>query len=133
MYGARRINRIDLNTNAYIGYGFPFNVPGIFRQVSLSKDAVKAKLINFFLTNPGERYMNPEFGGGLRAFIFQQLDNNSIDGLQGRIMQQLGEFFPNITVKKLNFTPEYDKNQLSIELTYIYSLTGEEDRVFINL
>lgn len=132
-YGARSINRIDLNDNAYIGFGFPFNVKGIFRQTSLTKEAVKANLLNFFLTNPGERYMNPEFGGGLRAFIFESLQKGNIDGLRSNITTQLETFFPLISIEKLKLNPDYDRNQLTISLTYFLSGTGEKDRVFINL
>ena len=132
-YGARSIKTIDLNNNAYIGFGFPFNVQGIFRQTALTKESTKANLINFFLTNPGERYMNPEFGGGLRAFIFEQLQKGNIDGLRTNITSQLTEFFPNVTIRKLDLQPDYDRNKLYIELTYMLAGTGEKDRVFINL
>ena len=37
-----------------------------------TKDAIKNNLINYFLTNPGERPGNPLFGAGLRNFIFTQ-------------------------------------------------------------
>jgi len=133
MYGATRVNTIDLNDNKNIGFGFPFNVPGIFKQTSLSKDSIKANLINYFLTNPGERYMNPEFGAGLREFVFEHLSNRNISTIESHIIRHLELYFPDLTIAELNFNPDYDRNQLLIELTYIYTITGDKDTVFINL
>tara|TARA_R110002020_G_scaffold216088_1_gene423470 strand:- start:4380 stop:4784 length:405 start_codon:yes stop_codon:yes gene_type:complete len=132
-YGGKNISLNDLDKNSYIGFGFPFNVPGVFRQTDMSKDAIKANLLNFFLTNPGERYMNSEFGGGLRQFIFEQLQNNTIDSVKGFIISKLGQFFPNIKVRKLEAIPDYNRNQITIKFSYFISNTGESDRVFITL
>ena len=71
--------------------------------------------------------------GCLRAFIFEQLQKGNIDGLRSNITSQLTEFFPNVTIRKLDLQPDYDRNRLFIELTYILAGTGEKDRVFIKL
>ena len=36
----------------------------------ISKDQVKANLINYILTNKGERLFDPTFGGDLRSLLF---------------------------------------------------------------
>ena len=66
-FGAQQIYPQDLNVSQAIGINLPLNGPAVFKSNYQTKDAIKNNLINFFLTNPGERYLNPEFGGGLRA------------------------------------------------------------------
>ncbi len=76
------INPIDLNPNLGVGVNLPFSGPSVFTSNYLTSQAIKNNLINYFLTNPGEIPLNPTFGGGLRAFIFQQISENSLDGLK---------------------------------------------------
>ena len=72
-FGAQQIYPIDFNKSAAVGVDIPFNAPGVFRSNYTTSAAIKNNLINYFLTNPGERPLNPTFGGGLRAFIFEQI------------------------------------------------------------
>jgi hypothetical protein len=86
-FNPQQINPVDLNPNVAVGVNLPLNGPAVFISNFTTKDAIKNNLINFFLTNPGERYLNTGFGGGLRAFIFEQIaeDNLSATTRQYRI------------------------------------------------
>jgi len=68
-FDAQQIYPIDFDKSAAVGVDIPFSYPAVFKPNYTTKDAIKNNLINYFLTNPGERYLNP-IGGGLRAFIF---------------------------------------------------------------
>ena len=57
---------IDLDGRKAIGIDLPLNGEAVFKPNYQTKDAIKSSLINFFLTNPGERYLNPTFGGGVK-------------------------------------------------------------------
>ena len=78
-FEAQQIFPIDFNKSAAVGVDLPFNAPGVFRSNFTTKQAIKNNLINYFLTNPGERPLNPSFGGGLRSFIFEQIATNNLD------------------------------------------------------
>ena len=56
----------DTRPRVGIGVSLPFSSGGVFTPNYTTKEAIKNNLINFFLTNVGERPGNPEFGGGLR-------------------------------------------------------------------
>ena len=75
-FGAKRIFPIDTKPGTGVGVAIPFNAPGVFRTTYTTQNAIKTNLIDFFLTEPGERYLNPTFGGGLRSFIFEQISND---------------------------------------------------------
>ena len=78
---------------------------------------IKYNLINFFLTNQPERYLNPTFGGNLRAFIFQQIAENNVSALKQDIQSQLNLYFPNVAVANLSIDSIPDSNQINVSLT----------------
>jgi phage baseplate assembly protein W len=130
-FGAQQIYPQDLNVSQAIGINLPLNGPAVFKSNFQTKDAIKNNLINFFLTNPGERYLNPEFGGGLRAFIFEQISNNSIQNLNEDITNKLQENFSNINIDKLNILREDDNNTIIVSLTYSVPNTNIKDNIKI--
>ena len=130
-FGAQQIYPQDLNVSQAIGINLPLNGPSVFKSNYQTKDAIKNNLINFFLTNPGERYLNPEFGGGLRAFIFEQISNNSIQTLNEGITVKLQENFSNINVDKLEILREDDNNTIIVSLTYSVPNTNIKDNIKI--
>ena len=64
-FGAQKIFPIDTKPGTAVGVAIPFTAPGVFYSTYTTKDAVRNNLINFFLTNPPERYLNPTFGSGI--------------------------------------------------------------------
>ena len=61
-FGVRRVYPNDLRPRVAIGVNLPFSAPGVFQPNYQTKDAIRNNLINYFLTNPGERIENPLFG-----------------------------------------------------------------------
>lgn len=128
-FGAKKIFPIDTKPGTGVGIGLPFNAPAVFRTTYTTKESVKYNLINFFLTNQPERYLNPTFGGNLRRFIFEQITTNNLDGLKENIQLQLGSYFPNVVVASLNVYSLPDDNQVIVELTYNIRETGIVDTI----
>ena len=128
-----QIYPIDLNNSKAVGVDIPFNGPAVFKSNYLTKDAIKNNLINFFLTNPGERYLNPTFGGGLRAFIFEQITANNLDFLREDINAKLAVYFPNLIVNDLIVTGQVDTNQVTVTLNYSVANTNISDTLEIEL
>ena len=58
------INVGNLNPNTGLGVSLNFQNPGIFNTTYSTQESIKANLINYMLTNPGEIPGNPIFGGG---------------------------------------------------------------------
>jgi phage baseplate assembly protein W len=117
-FNPQQINPVDLNPSIAVGVNLPLNGPSVFISNYTTAQAIKNNLINFFLTNPGERLLNPNFGGGLRAFIFEQINNESLDGLENNIQLQLEFYFPNIIVNSLEILKNDDNNSITIKLKY---------------
>ena len=130
-FNPQQIYPIDLNPSTAGGVDIPFNSPSVFKSNYLTKDAIKNNLINFFLTNPGERYLNPNFGGGLRAFIFEQITLNQLDFLREDINDKLSLYFPNLKINDLTVTGNPDTNTISISLSYSIPNTNISDNLEI--
>jgi hypothetical protein len=45
-FGAKKIYPIDTKPSVAVGIGLPFNGPAVFNSTYLTKDAIKANLIN---------------------------------------------------------------------------------------
>ncbi len=95
-FGAQKIFPIDFKPGTAVGVALPFNGPAVFKSTYTTKDAIRNNLINFFLTNQPERYLNPTFGASLRSFIFQQISEGNLEGLKQNIQYQLNTYFPNV-------------------------------------
>jgi len=128
-FGARQIFPNDLRPRTAIGVDLPFNGAGVFILNYTTKDAIKANLINYFLTNPGERPANPNFGAGLRAYIFTQIESNNLDFIKEDIQQKLGSNFPNIAVNSVEVLGQEDYNTINIIIKYSIINTGINDEL----
>lgn len=122
-----RINPIDTKPNVAVGISIPFNGTPVFSSTYTTKDQVKSNLINWFLTNKGERLFNPNFGGDLRSFLFEQTP--AFDQLHDYITENLNIRFPQITVTDLNVDINTDAEEVTISLSY--SVNNQQDNVQI--
>lgn len=131
-FDAQQIYPIDFNKSAAVGVDIPFSMPGVFNPNYTTAAAIKNNLINYFLTNQGERPLNPTFGGGLRAFIFQQITTDNLDFLEERISTDLEQFFPNVAVGNLEILRQEDTNTITVSLTYSVINTNINDTLEID-
>jgi phage baseplate assembly protein W len=73
---------------------------------------------NILLTNPGEKLSDPNFGVGLRSFLFEP--ENSFFELQSVIGDQLAEYAEGIEI--LNVTVDFngiDANSVAVSIKYL--------------
>jgi phage baseplate assembly protein W len=130
-FGAKRIFPLDTKPSVGVGVALPFNAPAVFKTTYTTQESIKYNLINFFLTNQPERYLNPTFGGDLRKFVFEQITQNNLNLLKQNIQESLNLYFPNVVVEALNILPDTDNNQVDITLKYSILNTGINDTIEI--
>tara|TARA_B100000963_G_scaffold358702_1_gene383985 strand:- start:4627 stop:5028 length:402 start_codon:yes stop_codon:yes gene_type:complete len=121
---------IDIDQRVAIGFGFPLNGSAVFNQTFQTRDQIKANLINFILTNQGERVFNPNFGANLRSLLFE-FENNAEIGLRQIMQDQIQSLFPSVNIQQFFIK----KSDNTIQLSIIYSISnlGVSDSVSINL
>jgi phage baseplate assembly protein W len=132
-YGLKKISPLDLKPSTAIGVSIPFSAPVAFSSVYTTKDQLKYNLINFLLTDPRERPFNPTFGAGLRARLFEQIDQNTFEEVKQSIRTQVEANFPQIQIIKLEVVglPEY--NAININFSYRLLRSNENDSVTITV
>jgi phage baseplate assembly protein W len=131
-FGAKKIFPIDTKPGTAVGVSIPFNAPNVFFQTYITQDAIRNNLLNFFLTNQTERYLNNQFGANLRAFIFEQISSDNVSDLKENIQSLLSQYFNNIKIDNLNITENPDNNEITIQLYYTIINTGVSDQVQIS-
>ena len=122
----------DLIDRQAIGVSIPFSKSSVFNQTFTTADQTKSNLINYFLTNKGERILNPTYGGDLRSLLFEQITEETLSILQKRIENDLENKFPIIEIKSLSINPQPDFNIVNILLTYNV-LNLENEVIEINI
>ena len=123
---------IDNQPRKAVGVGIPFNSSGVFKLNYTTEEQIRDNLINFFLTNRGERVFNPTFGGGLRELVFEQLSNQTLDNLENLVREQLELYFPRIIINNLELNTDPDFNTLNLVLYYSVSQTNINGEININ-
>ena len=131
-FGARRVYPNDLRPRVAIGVNLPLNGPAVFKPNYQTKDAIKNNLINYFLTNPGERIENPLFGAGLRRYIFTQIESENFDFIKEDIQSKINENFSNIEVEDVEVFRNVNENTIQISITYSIPNTGINDTLELN-
>ncbi len=100
----------------------------------LTRDAIKNNLINFFLTNPGERVFNPFFGSGLNNLINMNfLDTTNVEFVRKFLKDQIDQYFPFVGIEEINLVVNRESNQLGIIMKYQVENFGIQDEINITL
>jgi len=113
-----------------IGISLQFQQPQVFTSTYTTTQQTKNQLINYILTNPGERFFNPGFGSGIRGLLFQQ--NIDVDSLEENLKLGIERNVQNIIVKSVNITPVDRTNSLNINIVYSINNISDELNVQVN-
>ncbi len=124
---------IDVVGRKAVGFSLPFNGPAVFNPTYTVRDQTKSNLINYLLTNKGERVFNPEFGADLRNLLFQNIADSTTEELENRIQNDINNFFPQIAIKQIQFINQPDLNQINFTLSYTIANFGITDDIQILL
>lgn len=92
---------------------------------ALNKDyveLVKQNLKMLLLTAPGERILIPEFGVGLRNYLFENNSNSTYSEIESRIRNQVKFYMPFVEVQSVNFnsfdTRKSSGNGLHLDINF---------------
>ena len=128
----KKIDPIDLQPRKAVGIDIPFSGNAVFNSTFTTKDAIKANLINYFLTNPGERVFNPNFGAGLKSLLFEPIDEDQVEGLRVKILEDIKVFFPRVKPTQVELIGDPDNNNISFTMRYAIADSNIEDDLIIN-
>lgn len=131
-FGLQQIAPIDTRTSIAVGLNLPFNGDAVFVPNYTTRDAIKTRMINYLLTNTGERYLNPGFGANLRALLFQQ-QGRDISEIKRIIELQVGKYFPQVLINVINVLEDPSNvNGVIVNITYSITNSSFTDTLQIN-
>jgi len=87
-------------------------------------DLVNQNLTMLLLTSPGERVMDPNFGVGMRKFIFEQDHPSTYAEISARIYKQVERYLPYLDIENIDFdsqgmgSPQISANTVMIKLVF---------------
>jgi len=134
-YNIININPLDLQPSKGVGIKVPFDGPTGLNITYTTKEAIKVNLINFLLTNPGERYLSPQFGGGIRQQVFEQISTGNLDMLKLMLTNRIQANFPMIDLAELKVLGDPNNNVVNVNITYNvvnFGITDNVDILFTN-
>jgi len=105
------------------------NETSVFNTTTTTKEQVKSNLINYILTNKGERLFDPTFGGDLRASLFEP--DISFETISSRLETDILNYVPNINISDIIINTLSDENVVNISI--FYTIFNQDDNLVINV
>lgn len=127
LYRYNEITGSGKTLNKELGISVQFLQNGVFKPTYTTTEITKNQLINYILTNPGERFFNPSFGSGIRQLLFENVTD--LDSLEAQISQGISQNVQNIRVKSVDAIQENN----SIFITIDYSINNINDQLTVEL
>ena len=101
-----------------------------FTMLSNLKTLLRQNLKMLILTAPGERVMEPDFGAGLRNYLFSNFGEDTPVVIDRKIREQVKIYMPLIDLIDIQFDTSsiaQDANTLGIRIIYSVPDVGVED------
>ena len=101
------------------------------------KDALHQNFKHLLLTSKGERVMIPNFGVGLRSFLFRNFTPALLEEVRSEINRQVSAYMPFIDIVEIDFITSDQQpdlvalNQVNLRIRYVILPTNEEDELSI--
>ena len=114
-------------TKAYLGVGWRFPVKpvnGRLGYVAYEEDVEQAIQI-ILLSERGQRPMLPEFGGGLRRYVFEPNSPATHRAIERTVRAALLDWEPRIDIDRILVTPDdQEPNLLFVHVDYVVRATN---------
>jgi phage baseplate assembly protein W len=85
-----------------------------YAMIKRLKTLVKQNLKMLILTNPGERIMEPDYGVGIRQFLFESFESDVYARIDSKIREQVAQYMPAVQIQKLQFAGSDPDTKYSI-------------------
>ena len=127
-----RLNPQDIGQPRGIGVSVLYNnSTNVFNSTITTKEQVKSNLINYVLTNKGERLYDPNFGGDIRRAIFEANDDAAFESVIARLEDEILAYVPNIILQSITLQKNPDYNMVNISINY--QLNQENQNIVLNV
>lgn len=88
------------------------------------EEDVRQSILIILQTNRKERVMRPDFGAGLRDFLFEPVNTTTMALVKTRVQESLIDWEPRIDVRSVDVSTKDPQNLLMIEIAYSVRATN---------
>jgi phage baseplate assembly protein W len=112
---------------------------GTYKLIKSYKNLIKQNFRNLILTAPGERMMDPNFGVGIRNYLFENDGEALYSAIRAKIHEQVTRYIPFVSITYIDFSPydslvdALDRNLLKVDLGYTILPLSQVDKLEITL
>jgi len=105
-----------------------------FQMIKNFKKLVKQNLKMLLLTAPGERIMEPDFGVGLKNYLFQNFHDGTISEIDAKIKQQIVKYLPVVVIQNISYRQSpTNPNRIDISLQFKIPDIGVSDLLQVTI
>ena len=113
---------------------------GFYALTKNIRENTKQNLKMIVLTSPGERVMNPQFGVGIRQYLFEQFSDGLYRTIKSNVISQTKRYLPYVEIIDVSFfdtnkdvieRADAEANVLAIEIKYAITNLNVFDSLFI--
>ena len=102
-------------------------------SLKFNEEAVMRSIRNIVLTNSGEKPYVPEFGGNVKASLFENFTPVNVVTLKGQLESAIKNFEPRAKLLKIEVTPRLDENVMIVSVVFRVLNTPEPVTIDIPL
>lgn len=117
---------MDQSPKAHLGIGWAFPVKPVGGRLPFARyeDDIEQAIQIILLTEQGERVMLPDFGAGMRQFVFEPNSPATRARIADAVQRALVDWEPRITVENVDVTEGDVPNLALIHVDYVVRATN---------
>tara|TARA_R100000808_G_C2153179_1_gene163171 strand:+ start:3402 stop:3779 length:378 start_codon:yes stop_codon:yes gene_type:complete len=99
-----------------------------FLLINNFKELTKQNLKMLILTSPGERMMDPDFGVGIKRYLFREKTSAIAIEIEGRIQEQIARYLPAVSLQTVSIDGfDSPDNRITVNVRYFIPALNEFD------
>jgi uncharacterized protein len=112
------------NNGRHLAFPFRIGSDGRAVQVATLEDHVRDELVQLILTNQAERLFLPEFGGGVRRLVFENIQDTTAAMVKATLTRAISRWLSHRVVLE-ELTVEIQNETIDVDIKY--RIAGTED------
>jgi|9_EtaG_2_1085328.scaffolds.fasta_scaffold86721_1 phage baseplate assembly protein W len=90
----------------------------LFSEADNTKQVVLFHLRNLILTNPGEKISDPDYGVGIRSYLFENITRGVLNNIAKDIDLAIKKYLGYIDVTNITVASPPDSNYVSVKVSF---------------
>jgi flagellar basal body-associated protein FliL len=123
-----KVLKVNLDKTVQVGISLPMNSSNVFPTTLSNREQVKSNLLNYILTNKGERLYRPEFGTDIRKKLFEP--NTDFEVFKEVLFSDIGkQFIEEIDLEDIVIESDIKTDVVKIAIVYTLKSEFEPDLI----